>query len=195
MKINNYEKFATFFLLIFMILTLILNLEIASLNKYITTVKNELASTKEELTTIQENYKIEIEKSTGLSKSLDGISAELRVANETLDMLKSGQYELRYFGCFTITYYCNENYGHICGGSGLTASGKPTEVGWTIASDWNVLPKGTVVYISGIGFREVQDVGGAVNGNHIDVLVGTHGEALACGTDYEDVWMLVKKNT
>ena len=195
MKNKNYEKWVTFFLFIFMMLSCVLNLEIASLNEELVTVQNELTVTQEELTTTQENYQIETTKSTELSKSLDGISAELRVANDTLDALKSGQYELRYFGCFTITYYCDENYGHICGGSGLTASGKPTEVGWTVATDWSVLPKGTVVYISGIGFREVQDVGGAVNGNHIDVLVGTHSEALACGTDYEDVWMLVKKNS
>jgi 3D (Asp-Asp-Asp) domain-containing protein len=50
-----------------------------------------------------------------------------------------------------------------------------------------------MVYINGIGFREIQDVGGSVNGKHIDVLVGTHSEALKCGVDNEDVWLLVKK--
>lgn len=164
-------------------------------DKKINVLDNELSQVKEELVTTQENYQSEVEKSEELSRFLTNACAELEAANETLDVLKSGEYELRYFGGFNITYYCDERHGHICGGSGLTASGKPTEIGWTIATDWSVLPRGTVVYINGIGFREVQDVGGAVNGNHIDVLVETHSEALTCGSSYEDVWVLVKKNS
>lgn len=188
-------KLLILFLIIFMATSIVLTLNVVAINEELTTVQNELITTKEELTTTQENYQAEIEKSIGLNESLEKANAELEVANATLDALKSGEYELRYFGGFNITYYCDENYGHICGGSGLTASGKPTEVGWTVATDWSVLPRGTIIYINGIGFREVQDVGGAVNGNHIDVLVSTHSEALACGSDYEDVWVLVKKNS
>ena len=119
---------------------------------------------------------------------------ELNKAKDTVNTLKSEEYELVYIGDFKITYYCDSSYEHICGyGKHITASGKKTEVGWTAASDWGVLPNGTIVYISGIGFREIMDVGGAVNGNHIDVLVQEHQEALNLGTSYNDVWILIKK--
>jgi len=37
------------------------------------------------------------------------------------------------------------------------------------------------------------DVGGAVKGQHIDVLVQNHSEALDFGIEHEEVWLLVKK--
>ena len=87
-----------------------------------------------------------------------------------------------YIGDFTITYYCGENYPHICGtGNGVTASGVTAQVGVTIAADPNVLPIGTRVYIEGIGERVVQDVGGVIIGNKIDVFVGSHSEAMSNG--------------
>lgn len=87
-----------------------------------------------------------------------------------------------YIGDFTITYYCGENYPHICGtGNGVTASGATAITGVTIAADPNVLPIGTTVYIEGIGERTVQDTGGAIVGNRIDVFVNTHSEALENG--------------
>ena len=129
--------------------------------------------------------------------NFDNVIMEKDAENERLqqeiDNLKDSKYEFKYIGTYKITYYCDERYtDHICGGSGFTASGVPTEVGTTIAVDPNVIPYGTEVYIEGIGFRTAQDRGGAVNGNHIDVLVQTHEEALALGTTYKDVWVIVQ---
>ena len=161
-------------------------------NKTLDTVQSELEQ-------IQYDYQLEIERATQLSNDLEvandelaNIKSELETANVTIDDLKSNEYKLVYMGDFKITYYCDERYSHICGGNGVTASGKPTEVGATAAADWSVLPKGSKVYIEGIGFREIQDVGGSVNGKHIDVIVHNHQEALNLGTDYEGVWLLVK---
>ena len=159
----------------------------------LSTTKSDLAKTTDELASTEAELQTEIEKSKGLSASLGNMSKELEEANMTIEDLKSDEYELVYMGDFTITYYCDQRFSQICGGNGVTASGKPTEVGVTAAADWSVLPSGSMVYISGIGFREIQDVGGAVNGKHIDVLVSTHNEALAMGTDYEGVWLLIKK--
>ena len=117
----------------------------------------------------------------------------LSMSNRTIANLKSDEYELVYLGEFKITYYCNELKDHICGGNGITASGKYTEVGWTAAADWDVLPNGSIVYIDNIGFREIQDVGGSVNGQHIDVLVERHQDALDLGVDHEGVWILIRK--
>lgn len=50
-----------------------------------------------------------------------------------------------------------------------------------IAADWDVLPLGTVVYIDGLGERVVQDRGGAIKGNAVDVYFEDHDEALVFG--------------
>lgn len=118
---------------------------------------------------------------------------ELEKANDMIEDLKNDEYELVYMGEYKISYYCDERRSHICGGSGKTASGKPTEVGVTAAADWSVLPKGTQVYIENIGWREIQDRGSAVKGKHIDVLVELHDEANKLGRDQEGVWLLIKK--
>ena len=62
-----------------------------------------------------------------------------------------------------------------------TASGAVAQEGVTIAADWDVLPPGTVVFIDGLGERVVQDRGGAIKGNAVDVYFEDHDEALVFG--------------
>ena len=155
--------------------------------------EEELSNTKEELSNTKDKLQDEIDRASELNESLSDASIMLEKANAMIDELKSDEYKLVYMGDFKITYYCDERRDHICGGNGVTASGKKTNVGVTAAADWSVLPKGSKVYIEGIGWREIQDVGGGVDGKHIDVLVKTHKEALNLGTDHEGVWLLIKK--
>ena len=155
--------------------------------------KNLLEKVADELDVTKEELLYETNRANELNESLSEANIMLEEANATINDLKSDEYRLVYMGDFKITYYCDERHSHICGGNGVTASGKKTEVGVTAAADWSVLPKGSKVYIEGIGWREIQDVGGSVNGKHIDVLVNTHQEALNLGTDHEGVWLLVKK--
>ena len=150
--------------------------------------ESELTDNYKQLAECQENLIAEQNYNKQLQE-------ELLIKTSDLSTLKSEEYELVYLGDFKITYYCDQRYDHICGGNGKTKSGKPTEVGVTAAADWNVLPKGSIVYIEEIGFREIQDVGGAVKSNHIDVLVCDHSEALRLGVDIEGVWILVKKTS
>lgn len=150
---------------------------------------------QDELEVVHDQLKEANEKSLTLEEKLHQLNKELDTAKTTIEDLKSDEYMLVYAGKFKITYYCDERRKHICGGNGVTASGKPTEIDWTAAADWDVLPKGSLIYIDGIGFREVQDVGSAVNNKHIDVLVKEHQEALNLGVDREDVWIVIKKNT
>ena len=155
--------------------------------------KNLLEQVADELDVTREELLYETNRANELNESLSEANIMLEEANATINDLKSDEYKLVYMGDFKITYYCDERYSHICGGNGVTASGKKTEVDVTAAADWSVLPKGSKVYIEGIGWREIQDVGGSVNGKHIDVLVKTHQEALNLGTDHEGVWLLIKK--
>lgn len=63
---------------------------------------------------------------------------------------------------------------------GITASGAMARPG-TIAADPKVLPFGTLLYIPGYGYGRVEDTGGAIKGNRIDLYYDRHGDALRWG--------------
>jgi 3D (Asp-Asp-Asp) domain-containing protein len=44
----------------------------------------------------------------------------------------------------------------------------------TIAADTSIYPYGTVMYIPGYGYGRVEDTGGAVKGQHIDLYRPNH---------------------
>lgn len=98
-----------------------------------------------------------------------------------------GAYE--YIGECTVTYYCCEPYAHICGtGTGLTATGIPVAPG-VVAVDPEVIPLGSTVIIDGQAYLAA-DTGEAVRGNHVDIAVATHQEALELGTRTAEVWVV-----
>ena len=72
-----------------------------------------------------------------------------------------------------------------------TASGQIAKQGYTIAADKMQLPFGTKVYINGHEY-EVQDVGGAIKENSIDIYFESHQEALEFGVKYEEVYIEVR---
>lgn len=86
-----------------------------------------------------------------------------------------------FLGNYTITHYCDCP---ICCDieTGITASGAKTTEGVTCAAD-SFLPFGTKVEIDG-NIYTVQDRGSAVKGNHIDIYVKGHSNALKAGTQY-----------
>jgi 3D (Asp-Asp-Asp) domain-containing protein len=118
-----------------------------------------------------------------LQTEVDKLTAEL---NAQTDLT------LTYAGAFSCTAYCAEEYAHICGeGHGITSSGAKVQPGVTVAADTSVLPYGTVIYVEGVGLRVVQDTGGAVKGNKLDVAVNTHAEALSwSGWGSRRVWII-----
>ncbi|MGL6175117.1 MAG: 3D domain-containing protein [Cellulosilyticaceae bacterium] len=83
-------------------------------------------------------------------------------------------------GEFEITFYddCKKCQGKW---QGQTSSGKSPIAGECIAVDTDVIPMYTRVYIDGIGERIALDRGSAIKGNKIDVLVGSHDEAMTLG--------------
>lgn len=64
---------------------------------------------------------------------------------------------------------------------GITASGVKAVQGVTVAADTSRLPFGTKLHIDGVGERIVQDRGGAIKGNRIDIYFDNHQEALQYG--------------
>lgn len=89
-------------------------------------------------------------------------------------------------GVYEVTAYCACS--SCCGKSdGVTASGTQATAGRTIAADTNVLPFGTKVKINGIIYT-VEDRGGAIKGNRIDIYFDSHEEALAFGRQRVEVF-------
>jgi len=74
---------------------------------------------------------------------------------------------------------------------GKTASGKKAKVG-TIAADTSKYPFGTVMYIPGYGYGTVEDRGGAIKGDHIDLFFKSHKDALKWGKKQVQVQVWLK---
>ncbi len=90
-----------------------------------------------------------------------------------------------------ITYYdaCILCCGKV---DGITASGTKAVPYETCAVDPSVIPLGSVVLVDfgdGVLRRyRAEDTGSAVEGNHIDVCVSSHEEALELGVRRAEVW-------
>ena len=75
---------------------------------------------------------------------------------------------------------------------GITADGSRAGHG-TLAADTRRYPFGSIIYIPGYGYGEVQDRGGAIKGDHIDLYFPNHKAALEWGRRTVDVKVWRKK--
>lgn len=92
-----------------------------------------------------------------------------------------------------ITHYCAEQYPHICGtGDGLTATGTKVTPYVSCAVDPRYIPYGSTVMVDfgdgDLHYYVADDCGGAIKGNHVDLCVSSHSEALALGTTKATVY-------
>ena len=69
---------------------------------------------------------------------------------------------------------------------GQTASGTQARPG-TIAADTSLYPFGTIMYIEGYGYGRVEDRGGAIKDQKIDLFYRTHQQALEWGRQHKSV--------
>ena len=92
----------------------------------------------------------------------------------------------------TITFYCCEEYEHICGtGTGITASGRRVTPYVSCAVDPDVIPLGSTIMIEYNGemvYLRADDTGGSIMGNRLDIAVRGHQEALELGIKTADIW-------
>lgn len=120
---------------------------------------------------------------------------------ETLATVEEPIPEVRYIslGEFMLTAYCSCE--KCCGywatvrpldeaGNPIvyTADGNIATQGVTIAADANLFPFGTSLFVEGHEYI-VQDRGGAIIGNHIDIYFESHEEALQFGIQYKEVFV------
>lgn len=91
-----------------------------------------------------------------------------------------------------ITFYCCEARPHICGtGTGITTSGRRVTPYVSCAVDPDVIPLGSTIMIEYNGemvYLRADDTGPAVEGDHIDIAVKGHSEALSLGVQTADIW-------
>ena len=103
-------------------------------------------------------------------------------------------------GEYKLTAYCSceQCCGHWATIRPLDEDGNPivytanqsiAKQGVTVAADTSVLPFGTVLLIDGHEYI-VQDRGGAIKGNRIDVYFESHEEALQFGVQYKEIFLL-----
>lgn len=100
------------------------------------------------------------------------------------------QEDLVYLGEFKVTYYCS---GDCCNGiwSGNTATGAVPAAWHTIAVDPKVIPLGSEIEIEGYGKFVAEDVGSAIKGDHIDLLVDSHDQAMELGVASKKIYMIL----
>lgn len=90
-------------------------------------------------------------------------------------------------GTFKITGYCSCS--RCCGKeTGITASGTVATAGRTIAADTSQFSFGSKLVINGHTYT-VEDRGGAIKGNRIDIFFSSHSKALDWGVRYCDVYV------
>lgn len=166
-------------------------------------LKDEIASLKEQLSTLTEaqnkthelaNYyrnNLNVKEDSDIIKNLKANwqSIETQKAPIKKQLAELESLSNNYIGEFKITGYTaspSEN-----GGWSTTALGDDlkSSVGWAIAVDPRVIPLGQKVYIEGIGFRTARDVGGGIKGKKIDVLTSSNAESLAI-TGYYKVYLV-----
>ena len=125
----------------------------------------------------------EISEDPSTEKPTDGLPQDKAI-------YVNGEASGTYLGTFWITAYCPCP---ICCGeysnmdNPTTASGAPAVEGVTCAAPSN-FEFGTELIVDGHTYT-VQDRGGAINGNHLDIYFSSHQAALNFATGYYDVYV------
>lgn len=116
----------------------------------------------------------------------DSIKTTKKKSKKTKKTKKSKK-KKKSVGTFKITGYCSCS--RCCGKSnGITASGTRAKAGRTIAADTSRFAFGSKLVINGHTYT-VEDRGGAINGNKIDIYFDSHWEALQWGVRYCEVYV------
>lgn len=106
---------------------------------------------------------------------------------ETIE-IPEPDFEITNLGEYELTAYCACE--KCCGKTdGITASGVKAVQGVTVAADTKIHPFGTKLFINGHKYI-VQDRGGAIKGNKIDIYFDNHQEALEFGVQHKEIFLI-----
>ena len=110
----------------------------------------------------------------------DAKAADLPQMEEVMPQIRQQDAAQTQEQAFTVTAYCPCE--KCCGAyaNGYTATGEKATQGVMIAADPDVLPMGTEIELDGHTYT-VQDTGGAIKGNRLDLYFDNHEDALRWG--------------
>ncbi len=110
----------------------------------------------------------------------DAKAADLPQMEEVMPQIRQQDAAQTQEQAFTVTAYCPCE--KCCGAyaNGYTATGEKATQGVTVAADSAVLPMGTEIELDGHTYT-VQDTGGAIAGNRLDLYFDSHEDALRWG--------------
>lgn len=113
------------------------------------------------------------------------VSPEAGVARQ-MEPQEADAPEFQNLGTFKLTAYCA--CPECCGNwaDGITFTGTEATPGRTIAVDPDVIPLGSTVEINGQTYV-AEDIGGAIQGNRIDIFFPSHADALQFGVQHAEV--------
>lgn len=137
-------------------------------------------STEEKINSLEDKVEETSSKVTSRSGTIrrESSSSSVKVSNESSSSSKVNNSD-GVWTTFNVSAYCGCS--KCCGKSNaITASGARATQGITIAASSNYA-FGTKIYLEGLGTYTVQDRGGAIKGNKIDVYFDSHSQALAFG--------------
>ncbi|MFQ9515250.1 MAG: 3D domain-containing protein [Eubacterium sp.] len=131
--------------------------------------------------------KVDENNSSIIIESNDSVKITKKKSKKKNKKKKNKKSKSKYLGTFKVTGYCSCS--RCCGKStGITASGTVAKAGRTIAADTSKLSFGTKVVINGHTYT-VEDKGGAISGNRIDIFFSSHAKALQWGVRYCKVYV------
>ena len=143
-----------------------------------------------ELNVAQNNIIDQAIEINNLNDKNEELIKEIARLNGDMEVLKA--YLFGYCGEFEITYYdaCKQCCGKT---NGITASGAKVQDGVTVAADTSVLPMGSKIYIEGMGWRTVQDRGGAIKGKKLDIYIpNCHDSPMPYNKQKLNVWVVLE---
>lgn len=133
----------------------------------------------------QNNQSLVIETNESIKTTKKKAKAKKKSTKKKKKRKKKSKYKK--VGTFKVTGYCSCS--RCCGKStGITASGTVATAGRTIAADTSRFSFGSKLVINGHTYT-VEDRGGAINGNRIDIFFSSHAKALEWGVRYCDVYV------
>lgn len=107
----------------------------------------------------------------------------------TVTTTEKNGHKVQSLGVYKLTAYCS--CAKCCGKSdGITASGTKVKAGRTIAAP-STFPFGTKIMINGHIYT-VEDRGGAIKGNRIDIYFDTHEQALQFGVKNMEIFKVIE---
>lgn len=170
----------------------IINKDIQDINNSLDSIKQELESieqtytTQEEFNTYMNNITTQLDTTNKNIKEVESKVSKVQTKKETTVTSRgsttsrtSTSTSSEGYVAFTATAYCP--CAKCCGKTnGITASGTKATAGRTVAMN-SSYKFGTKIEIKGLGTYIVEDRGGAIQGNKIDIFFNTHQEALNFG--------------